>query len=74
MKKLILLGALAFSFSTLTAQDASYKVLAAKGENAVEKASTPNKFTPLMTGMKLTKNDKIILGDDAYLGLASSTG
>jgi hypothetical protein len=74
MKKLILLGALAFSFSILTAQDATYKVLAAKGENAVEKASTPNKFTPIMTGMKLTKNDKIILGDDAYLGLASSTG
>ena len=74
MKKLILLGAFAFSFYTLTAQTVSYKVLAVKGENAVEQSITPNKFTPLMTGMKLQSKDKIILGDDAYLGLASSSG
>lgn len=74
MKKLILLGAFTFSFFTLTAQTVSYKVLAVKGENAVEQSITPNKFTPLMTGMKLQSKDKIILGDDAYLGLASSSG
>jgi succinate dehydrogenase flavin-adding protein (antitoxin of CptAB toxin-antitoxin module) len=74
MRKLILLGITVFSFFTLTAQDVTYKVLAVKGENAVEKSSTPNKFTPLMTGMKLQNKDKIILGDNAYLGLASSSG
>lgn len=60
--------------SLISAQEVSYKVLAAKGKNAVEKATKPGDFTPLYTGMKLNSKDKIILGDGGYLGLAGSNG
>lgn len=64
----------ALLFGLASAQDISYKVMAAKGKNAVEKAEKPGAFTPLYTGMKLNAKDKIILGDEGYLGLAGSNG
>ncbi len=74
MMKNIISFLLILSVSIGYAQDVSYKVLAAKGKNAVEKSSKPGEFSPLYTGMKLASKDKIVLGDGGYLGLAGSNG
>jgi len=60
--------------TSINAQEITYKVLAVKGKNAIEKAVKPGNYTPLYTGMKLNANDKILLGDGGYLGLAGSNG
>ncbi len=74
MKKLAIIGTIVLSGFFVNAQEENYKVLAVKGENAVEKAGAPNQYKPLVTGMKLSSKDKVVLGNGGYLGLASSSG
>lgn len=60
--------------STMTyAQDEIFKVLASKGANkVVSSKSTEQK--PILIGKKLFKDDKVIIGENSYLGLAHKSG
>lgn len=59
---------------SLTAQEVAFKTLANKGQNAVERGSNPGNFEPLKMGTPIYKNDKIVVGANSYLGLASTAG
>src|SRR5690606_10031387 len=56
------------------AQEVAFKTLANKGQNAVERGSNPGTFEPLKMGTPIYKNDKIVVGANSYLGLASTAG
>ena len=58
---------------TSNAQDEMFKVLASKGANKIQVDGT-GAVTPLFTGRKLNKTDKITIGENGYLGLSHKSG
>jgi hypothetical protein len=72
MKRTIftLILALLVIFSA-SAQEEMFKVLASKGETKVISNGSEQK---VLIGKKLFKDDKIVLGENAYLGLAHKSG
>ena len=71
MHKLVLLSTLVACYSTVTAQDYAFKVLANKGNNEIKSGET---WQPLKTGASLKSGDELKLGDNAYLGLVHNSG
>jgi hypothetical protein len=71
MHKLILLSTLVAGYSTLSAQDYAFKVLASKGNNEIKSGET---WQPLKTGASLKSGDELKLSDNAYIGLVHNTG
>jgi hypothetical protein len=58
--------------SSLTfAQDEMFKILASKGTNKIVSAGADQK---VLIGKKLFKDDKIVVGENSYLGLAHKNG
>lgn len=64
---LLLISSVAFS------QDAMFKVLASKGTNKVVSSNSAEQKN-LLIGQKLLSTDKIIIGENGYLGLAHKNG
>lgn len=72
--KSILLALTFFLASTLAfAQDEMFKVLASKGSNKLQTSGTTD-WKALFVGKKLSKGDKITIGENGYLGLAHKSG
>jgi len=55
------------------AQDEMFKVLASKGSNKLQSSGTAE-WKPVFVGKRLTKGDKITIGENGYLGLAHKSG
>jgi hypothetical protein len=55
------------------AQDEMFKVLASKGTNKYSTAASADQKA-ILIGKKLFKDDKIIVGENSYLGLAHKSG
>ncbi len=72
--KFILLTLTFFLAGTLAfAQEEMFKVLASKGGNKLQTAGT-TEWKAVFVGKKLSKGDKIIIGENGYLGLAHKSG
>lgn len=75
MRKFIFIFLLAISGNYVVAQTTQeyvFKVLASSGNNTVGKESAAAK--PLKTGQKITKEDKITLAPNSFLGLVHKSG
>lgn len=73
IKFLTLLMALVIPLASLHAQEELFKVLASKGNIKVVSKNSPE-HKPIVIGKKLLSTDKIIVGENSYLGLAHKTG
>jgi hypothetical protein len=72
-KFLSLLFSLLLVSSMTFAQEEMFKVLASKGANKFVAANSTEQ-KPVLIGKKLFKDDKIIVGENCYLGLAHKSG
>ncbi len=59
---------------TAAAQEYVFKVLASSGNNSVAKSVSDNSWKALKTGHKITKDDKIMLSANGFLGLVHKSG
>ncbi|MDO1445886.1 hypothetical protein Q0590_06465 [Rhodocytophaga aerolata] len=63
-----------FAQSTTSPQEYVFKVLASSGSNSVARGSAATDWKSLKTGQKITKEDKIKLAPDSFLGLVHKSG
>jgi hypothetical protein len=68
---IILFIGVLFSSSPALAQDYLFKILASNGENKIVRQGTDSKVT---IGKQLIKGDRIVVGNNSYLGLAHKNG
>jgi len=73
IKLLSIVYCLLFICSSAIAQEEMFKVLASKGANKVVSVNSPEQ-KPVLIGKKLYKDDKIIVAENSYLGLAHKSG
>jgi hypothetical protein len=57
-----------------TTQDYVFKVLASSGSNTIAKNASDGSWKPLKTGQKVTKDDKIMVADNSFIGLVHKSG
>ncbi len=77
MKKIVFLYSLILvgvATNNVFAQSYVFRVLANKGSNLVKVVSVSQDWQPVKTGAKLKKEDELMLSENAYMGLVSSTG
>lgn len=60
--------------STATTQEYIFKVLASSGNNSIAKNTSDNSWKALKTGHKISKDDKIMLAPNSFLGLVHKNG
>jgi hypothetical protein len=63
-----------FAQTTAGSQDYLFKVLASSGSNSVAKGTSTADWKSLRTGQKITRDDKIRLATDSFLGLVHKSG
>lgn len=74
MRKIILSTLTLLLSTTITfAQDNMCKVLASRGQSAIQVAGQED-ANALKTGMRLNGDDKILLNEESYLGLVTTSG
>ncbi len=72
-KSIVLALTFLLASSFAFAQDELFKVLASKGSNKLQTTGTAE-WKPVFVGKRLSKGDKITIGDNGYLGLAHKSG
>lgn len=78
MRALIFICLLAFGINNIslaqsTTQEYVFKVLASSGSNSIAK-NTDGSWKPLKTGQRVTKDDKIMVSANSFIGLVHKSG